>query len=93
MSSAPVAAHVIVHGRVQGVFFRACTAEQAARLAISGWVRNLPDGTVEAHFEGPHDAVGQILTWCETGSPQAEVTRIERINTSPEGISGFEIRR
>ena len=70
-------AHLIISGRVQGVYFRACTREEAIRHSISGWVRNSPDGKVEAHFEGLKDDVQQVVNWCRKGPPSALVTGIE----------------
>ncbi|MGD8369302.1 MAG: acylphosphatase [Desulfobacterales bacterium] len=68
-----VRAHVIVTGRVQGVFFRANTAQAAERCGVSGWVRNRRDGTVEAIFEGESGAVADVLDWCKKGDPPAAV--------------------
>jgi acylphosphatase len=70
-------AQVIIHGLVQGVAFRAYTRSQAAALGIGGWVRNLPDGTVQALFEGPKKKVEEILAWCRTGPPGARVMNME----------------
>lgn len=70
-------AHVFVSGRVQGVCFRMYTDEEAANLRVRGWVRNLPDGRVEAVFEGERSAVEQMIRWCHKGPPAANVTRVE----------------
>jgi len=70
-------AHVIISGRVQGVFFRASTRDEAHRLGINGWVRNLPNGDVEALFEGDKTAVAQMLLWCHKGPPYAVVHKVE----------------
>jgi acylphosphatase len=70
-------AHVYVSGRVQGVGFRYATYDQAVRLKLAGWVRNLADGRVEAVFEGDEDAVRKMVAWCRTGPPGAFVQRIE----------------
>jgi acylphosphatase len=64
----------VVTGRVQGVFFRASTRDEARQLGLKGWVKNLPDGRIEAVFEGPKEAVGRMLLWCCHGPPGAEVT-------------------
>jgi len=72
-----ISARVVVHGRVQGVFFRAETRHTAQTLGLTGWVRNLPDGTVEAVFEGPADAVEQAVAWCRTGPPYALVSAVD----------------
>lgn len=66
-----------VYGRVQGVAFREYTRREATRLGLSGWVRNMPDGTVEVLFEGTEVQTGALLSWLATGSPFAVVTRIE----------------
>ncbi len=84
-------ANVIVSGRVQGVFYRAETSETARRLGVAGWVRNLPDGRVEAVFEGPQDAVEAIANWCHQGSSRAKVTKVEVEYSQPEGLSGFQV--
>jgi acylphosphatase len=66
--------HVIVSGRVQGVFYRATCIERARALRLGGWVRNLVDGRVEAAFEGPSEDVDAIVAWCREGPPRAQVT-------------------
>lgn len=66
-------AHVFVSGIVQGVFFRANTRDEARRCSVTGWVRNLPDGRVEAVFEGEKQDVASMLRWCAHGPPGAEV--------------------
>ena len=71
--------HVVVEGRVQGVFFRASTREEASALGLTGWVRNCPDGRVEAIFEGEINKIDQILEWCKKGPPGAVVRNIETI--------------
>ncbi len=77
MTQENVRAHVVVLGRVQGVFFRAETKRAADRIGVSGWVRNLPDGTVEAVFEGTRPQVEQAIAWCREGSPMSRVTDVE----------------
>jgi len=74
-----------VSGRVQGVFFRAETREQAQRLGLCGWVRNLPDGRVELLAEGDAQAVRSLIAWCRTGPPHARVGRVEEF---PEAFTG-----
>lgn len=69
--------HVIVSGRVQGVFFRAYTRETALALKLTGWVRNLPDGRVETVFEGEDTNVQSMLEWCKKGPPHAIVNELE----------------
>ena len=75
---------VIVHGRVQGVFFRAECASDRAAHGVSGWVSNQPDGTVYAEFEGSADAVDAIIGWCHAGSPRSTVTHVDvTLSTQP----------
>ncbi|MFQ5686037.1 MAG: acylphosphatase [Candidatus Scalindua sp.] len=69
--------HVVIEGRVQGVFFRAGTREKACSLGLSGWVKNCLDGCVEAVFEGERDKVEQVLKWCHKGPPGAMVRNVE----------------
>jgi len=71
-----VSRHVRVTGRVQGVFFRAWTAEQARALEVTGWVRNCPDGSVEAHLEGEQWPVQQLIQLLHRGPPSADVERV-----------------
>jgi acylphosphatase len=68
---------IIVHGRVQGVFFRAHAMEKARSLGLLGWVRNTPEGTVEIMAEGEREKLQQLLMWCSMGSPAANVQQIE----------------
>ena len=82
---------VIVDGRVQGVFFRARTREMAISLGVTGWVRNLPDGRVEAVFEGAEGAVDNAVGWVSHGPERAVVTSVEAFAEQPEGESGFEV--
>ena len=70
-------AHVIIKGRVQGVFFRVNTARAANRLGVFGWVKNRWDGNVEAVFEGEEDRVNAILEWCDTGDAPAKVLGVD----------------
>ena len=65
--------HVVISGRVQGVFFRASAGEKADELGLTGWVRNKPSGDVEAVFEGEEGAVDEMLAWCHRGPPHAKV--------------------
>lgn len=77
-----------VHGRVQGVAFREYTRREAARLGLSGWVRNLPDGAVETVFEGPAGQVEALRAWLGTGSPHARVERVDAVEEEPLGETG-----
>ena len=70
-------AQVIIHGFVQGVFFRASTRDEAIRLNVGGWVRNLSDGTVQALFEGEKKKVEEIIGWCHKGPSGASVSKVE----------------
>ena len=70
-------AHVYVHGRVQGVFFRATTRDKAIALGVKGWVKNCLDGSVEAVFEGEKDAVEKMINWCKKGPEGAFVNHID----------------
>ncbi|WP_332899392.1 MULTISPECIES: acylphosphatase [unclassified Haladaptatus] len=88
-----VRAHVFVSGKVQGVYYRANTRDKAQELGVSGWVKNLADGRVEAVFEGDESEVDALIEWCHTGSPAADVTSVEAEYKSPENVSGFEIKR
>lgn len=85
--------HVFISGRVQGVFFREYTRRKAEELGVKGWVRNLPDGRVEAVFEGEDKAVDEMVRWCWKGSPYSKVTNVEAIEEEYRGEFGrFEIR-
>lgn len=83
---------VVVHGSVQGVFFRDSTRERARAHGVSGWIRNRGDGAVEAVLEGPPDAVDRVARFLETGPPHARVERVEVQDEEPEGLKGFSIR-
>jgi len=84
-------AHVYVSGIVQGVFFRQKTKRQAESLGVNGWVRNLPDGRVEAVFEGEEQAVKELINWCHHGPSYAMVTKVEVLWEPYRGeFSGFE---
>lgn len=87
-----VRAHVIVSGRVQGVFYRYATSQRATELRVSGWVRNLADGRVEAVFEGARDAVGSLIAWCREGPPYAKVADVDVVWETPSGERGFVVR-
>jgi acylphosphatase len=83
---------VIVHGRVQGVFFRDSLRGLAEGNGVSGWARNTPEGTVEAVFEGEPDAVERLVSFAETGPPDAQVEAVDVSEEEPEGLSGFAVR-
>ena len=87
-----VRAHAIISGRVQGVFYRMETKRAADRIGVSGWVRNLKDGTVEAVFEGDQERVNDILNWCRQGPPHAAVVDVDTTWSEYTGeFSGFNI--
>ncbi len=87
-----VARHVRVTGRVQGVFFRAWTREQADQLRVAGWVRNCADGSVHAHFEGEEALVEQMIERMRRGPPGAHVDDLEVREAEPEQLARFEVR-
>ncbi|MDZ5647650.1 acylphosphatase [Nitrospirillum sp. BR 11828] len=84
-----VATHVILHGRVQGVFYRNWTVEQALELGLDGWVRNRNDGTVEALFAGPSAAVADMVSRCRQGPTHAVVTDVVTTPGTDPGATGF----
>ncbi len=89
---ANVRAHVFIYGLVQGVFFRAHMQDEAIDLGVSGWVRNLQDGRVEAVLEGDEEVVRRLLKWCEKGPPAARVTDVKPTFEKHKGeFSGFSV--
>ena len=86
------AIHILVHGRVQGVWFRAGTKERADELGILGWVKNRPEGTVEIHAEGEKSQLENFISWCRKGTPAANVTSLELSPISLQNFKSFEIR-
>ncbi len=89
---ARVRARVVIHGRVQGVWFRGATPEQARRHGVAGWVRNRSDGAVEAVFEGAPEAVAALVIFVQRGPIAARVVRVEEMNEDPRGEQGFAVR-
>lgn len=87
-----VARRVVVHGRVQGVFFRDTARRMAASRGVAGWIRNRSDGTVEAVFEGEDEAVDAMVEFCRRGPRGAEVEDVRVRDEEPEGLEGFEVR-
>ena len=81
----------MIHGYVQGVFFRDTTRRRGAERGVAGWVRNNPDGTVEAAFEGAPDAVESMVRFAREGPRGASVERVDVIEEEPEGLSGFGV--
>jgi acylphosphatase len=86
-------ARVVISGRVQGVSFRYYTVQEAQRRQVKGWVRNRPDGKVEAVFEGPKNQVSAMVDWCHRGSPAATVDDVEvHWETAEDTFTGFHVR-
>jgi acylphosphatase len=83
---------VVVHGNVQGVFFRDSTSDEAGSRGVSGWVTNRDDGAVEAVFEGDSSAVDAMVDWCRSGPSRADVDDVEVSDEEPEGLDGFSVR-
>jgi acylphosphatase len=82
---------VIVHGAVQGVFFRVEARDRARSLGLAGWVRNVPDGTVEVVFEGDDERVESMVEWCRQGPAGARVEEVEVDWSEPKREEGFSI--
>jgi acylphosphatase len=87
-----VACRVVVHGSVQGVFFRDTTRRRAESRGVRGWVRNCRDGTVEALFEGDAEAVESMVAYAREGPRGAQVEQVDVEEVEPEGLDRFEIR-
>jgi acylphosphatase len=87
-----VARRVVVHGQVQGVFFRDSARRRATEAGVTGWVRNNPDGTAEASLEGEPDDVEVVVDFLRRGPSGASVERVEVQEREPEGHTGFEVR-
>lgn len=83
---------VVVHGNVQGVFFRDTCRREAVAGGVAGWVTNRPDGAVEAVFEGQPDDVAAMVAFCKRGPRGADVATVDESSEEPEGLSSFEIR-
>jgi acylphosphatase len=83
---------VVVHGQVQGVFFRDSTRRLAEQHGVAGWVSNRWDGTVEAVFEGDEDAVERLVAFCHKGPRGAQVERVDVADEEPERLGGFSVR-
>jgi acylphosphatase len=92
MPEQPIRRRVVVHGRVQGVFFRDTTRERASAHGVAGWATNRPDGAVEVALEGPPKAVQAVLEFVQSGPPHARVEDVEVHEEPPEGLSGFSVR-
>ncbi|MDH4567693.1 acylphosphatase [Pseudomonas sp. BN414] len=90
---ARICLHGYVSGKVQGVYYRQSTQEQADQLELDGWVRNVADGRVEVLLEGEEDAVRSMAAWLEQGPADAKVTGVELQQQPVQGITGFIVRR
>jgi acylphosphatase len=90
--SETVRRRVVVHGNVQGVFFRDTARREAETRGVAGWITNRPDGAVEAVFEGDEDAVAALVDFCRRGPRGADVDSVDESREEPEGLSGFDIR-
>jgi acylphosphatase len=84
--------HVVVSGRVQGVFFRDTARRRAQGMGVAGWIANRPDGTVEAVFEGPADRVESMVRYCREGPRGAHVDHVDVREEPAEGLTGFSVR-
>lgn len=82
---------VVVHGRVQGVFFRDSCRRRAHQLNVRGWVRNRPDKAVEALFSGRVEDVDAMITWTHTGPPHAQVSQVQVTDAEEPDVTGFEV--
>jgi acylphosphatase len=82
----------VIHGLVQGVFFRESTRQLAQAAGVTGWVRNLPDGQVEAVIEGPPHPVAEVIAFCHEGPVGARVDQVEVFDEPPEGLATFTVR-
>ena len=91
-SERPLRRRLRIEGRVQGVSYRASVQEQAVALGLTGWVRNLADGAVEAAVQGPPSRVEALVTYCHEGPPMARVSRILRSEEPLEESASFEVR-
>ena len=87
------AIHLVIHGRVQGVFFRKCTFDKANEIGLKGMVRNLPNGDVEIVVEGDENMLKEFVKWCYKGSPASKVEKIELIDVAIFGYEKFAIER
>lgn len=85
--------HLRITGLVQGVSYRASARDEALRLSLRGWVRNLSNGDVEALATGPSDAIERFVEWCRRGPAEARVEGVEVSDAAPGELTGFEVRR
>jgi acylphosphatase len=92
MAADRIRRRLVVHGKVQGVFYRDSTRDAARNEGVSGWAANRSDGTVEVVLEGPEDAVESVIGFCRAGPSSAEVDSVDVHEDTPEGLTGFQIR-
>ena len=85
--------HLLIKGKVQGVFFRASAKEKADELGLNGWVKNTVEGNVEATVSGSDDAVNAFVEWCKQGPSKASVTSVDVTPKPDDGLSGFHLLR
>ncbi|APQ13951.1 acylphosphatase [Pseudomonas oryzihabitans] len=88
-----LARHALISGRVQGVYYRESTRQEAQRLGVTGWVRNLADGRVECHLEGSVEALAELESWLWQGPAAAQVTGVVLEEVAPEDFPDFQVRR
>jgi acylphosphatase len=93
-ATAEARVHLKIHGRVQGVYYRASTLQEAEKLGLTGWVINCPDGAVEAVAEGAKHKLEELIAWCHRGPDGARVTLVDvRWETAQNNFHGFSIKR
>jgi len=92
MGEDTVRRHVTIEGEVQGVFFRETARRKATEAGVAGWITNRSDGKVEAIFEGPAEAVDELVEFCRDGPTAATVENVDVQAEEPEGLSGFDVR-
>lgn len=92
MVASKIRRRLVVHGKVQGVFYRDSTRHAARNEGVSGWAANRSDGSVEVVLEGPAEAVESVVGYCRRGPSSADVDKVDEHEETPEGLSGFQIR-
>ncbi len=92
MAEDTIRRHLMISGEVQGVFFRETARRKATEAGVAGWITNRPDGRVEAVFEGPAEAVDELVEFCRVGPTAATVETVDVETEETEGLSGFDVR-
>ncbi|HEX3976089.1 MAG TPA: acylphosphatase [Solirubrobacteraceae bacterium] len=92
MAAEKIRRRLVVHGNVQGVFYRDSIRHAARDQSVSGWAANRSDGSVEVVLEGPADAVQSVVAYCHQGPASADVHSVDEHEETPEGLTGFQIR-